>query len=67
MGIPKRKNMINVYGDKETYQGENIGKRRQELLDRITKSDSFLPDSILHKKTRRTIRNKSNNTKNYTW
>jgi hypothetical protein len=48
MGIPKRKNMINVYGDKETYQGENIGKRRQELLDRITKSDSFLPDSILH-------------------
>ena len=48
MGIPKRKNMINVYGDKETYQGENIGKRRQELLDMITKSDSFLPDSILH-------------------
>ena len=48
MGIPKRKNMINVYGDKETYRGENILKRRQELLDMITKSDSFLPDSILH-------------------
>lgn len=48
MGIPKRKNMINVYGDKDTYQGEHIGKRRQELLDMITKSDSFLPDSILH-------------------
>jgi hypothetical protein len=48
MGIPKRKNMINVYGDKDTYQGEHVGKRRQELLDKITKSDSFLPDSILH-------------------
>jgi hypothetical protein len=48
MGIPKRKNMIDVYGSKNTYEGEHIGKRRQELLDRITKSDSFLPDSILH-------------------
>jgi hypothetical protein len=48
MGIPKRKNMINVYGNKDTYEGEHIGKRRQELLDMITKSDSFLPDSILH-------------------
>ena len=48
MGIPKRKNMINVYGDKETYRGESVLKRRQELLDRITKSDSYLPDSILH-------------------
>ena len=48
MGIPKRKNMINVYGKKDTYQGEHVGKRRQELLDMITKSDSFLPDSILH-------------------
>ena len=48
MGIPKRKNMINVYGDKDTYQGEGIMKRREELLDMITKSDSFLPDSILH-------------------
>jgi hypothetical protein len=48
MGIPKRKNMINVYGNKDTYYGENILKRREELLDMITKSDSFLPDSILH-------------------
>jgi hypothetical protein len=48
MGIPKRKNMINVYGGKDTYQGEGIIKRREELLDMITKSDSFLPDSILH-------------------
>jgi hypothetical protein len=48
MGIPKRKNMINVYGGKDTYQGEGILKRREELLDMITKSDSFLPDSILH-------------------
>jgi hypothetical protein len=48
MGIPKRKNMINVYGSKDTYYGENVPKRREELLDMITKSDSFLPDSILH-------------------
>ena len=49
MGIPKRKNNIDVYGGaKESYQGEQVMERRQELLDRITKSDSFLPDSILH-------------------
>jgi hypothetical protein len=48
MGIPKRKNMINVYSNKDTYEGEHILKRREELLDKITKSDSFLPDSILH-------------------
>jgi hypothetical protein len=48
MGIPKRKNNINVYGGKEYYQGKQLMDRRQELLDRITKSDSFLPDSILH-------------------
>jgi hypothetical protein len=48
MGIPKRKNDIQVYGNKEYYQGEKILERRQELLDRITKADSYLPDSILH-------------------
>ena len=48
MGVPKRKNDINVYGDKETYRGGRVLERRQELLDMITKSDSFLPDSILH-------------------
>jgi hypothetical protein len=48
MGIPKRKNDIDVYGNKEYYQGQRILERRQELLDRITKSDSYLPDSILH-------------------
>ena len=48
MGIPKRKNNIEVYGNKEYYQGEKILERRQELLDRITKADSYLPDSILH-------------------
>lgn len=42
MPLPKRKNNISVYGKKEL-----IG-RRQELLDRITKSDTYLPDSILH-------------------
>ena len=48
MGIPKRKNNIDVYGGKEYYEGKQIVDRRQELLDRITKSDSYLPDSILH-------------------
>jgi hypothetical protein len=48
MGIPKRKNNIDVYGGKEYYEGKQIVERRQELLDRITKSDSYLPDSILH-------------------
>ena len=49
MGIPKRKNNIDVYdGAKESYQGKQVMERRQELLDRITKSDTFLPDSILH-------------------
>ena len=42
MGIPKKKNNISV------YQGKQLVERRQELLDRITKSDSYLPDSILH-------------------
>jgi hypothetical protein len=48
MAIPKRKNNIEVYGNKPYYLGEDIQNRRQELLDRITKSDSYLPDSILH-------------------
>jgi hypothetical protein len=48
MGIPKRKNNINVYGKKEKVRGQDVIDRRQELLDRITKSDSYLPDSILH-------------------
>ena len=43
MGVPKkRKNDIQIYSEKEL-----LG-RRQELLDLITKSDSYLPDSILH-------------------
>jgi hypothetical protein len=48
MGVPKRKNNIDVYGGKPSYLGKDVMDRRQELLDRITKSDSFLPDSILH-------------------
>jgi len=48
MSIPKRKNDIEVYGNKQYYQGQKILERRQELLDRITKSDSYLPDSVLH-------------------
>jgi len=43
MGIPKkRKNNIQIY--KQT----DGTARRQELLDLITKSDTYLPDSILH-------------------
>jgi len=43
MGIPKkRKNNIQIYKESEGVA------RRQELLDRITKSDTYLPDSILH-------------------
>jgi hypothetical protein len=41
MGKPK-KNDIHVYTEKE------ITERRQELLDQITKSNTYLPDSILH-------------------
>ena len=42
MGIPKRKTNI------EIYKGNELTKKRQELLDNITKSDTNLPDSILH-------------------
>jgi hypothetical protein len=48
MGLPKRKNNISVYGDKPIFLGQDIVNRRQQLLDRITESDSYLPDSILH-------------------
>jgi hypothetical protein len=41
MGLPK-KNNIEVYSQKE------ITERRQELLEKITKSDTYLPDSVLH-------------------
>jgi hypothetical protein len=46
MGIPKRKNNIEVYNTNKDMYSAPV--RRQELLDRITKSDSLLPDSILH-------------------
>lgn len=42
MGIPKRKTNIKIYQENE------LTARRQELLDNITKSDTYLPDSILH-------------------
>ena len=42
MGYPKRKNNVKV------YQGNELVERRQELLDKITQGDSFLPDSVLH-------------------
>ena len=46
MAIPKRKNNIDVYNSNKDMYSAPV--RRQELLDRITKSDSYLPDSILH-------------------
>ena len=46
MALPKRKNNIDVYNTNKDMYSAPV--RRQELLDRITKSDSFLPDSILH-------------------
>ena len=46
MALPKRKNNIQVYGTTKDMYDAPV--RRQELLDRITKSDSYLPDSILH-------------------
>lgn len=43
MSIPKkRKNNIQIYRENQ------LTERRQELLDKITKSDTYLPDSILH-------------------
>jgi hypothetical protein len=48
MAIPKRKNNINVYNNEPTLLGQDVQNNRQRLLDNITKSDSYLPDSILH-------------------
>lgn len=48
MAIPKRKNNIDVYENKWSLIGEDVQNNRQRLLDNITKSDSYLPDSILH-------------------
>lgn len=43
MSIPKKfKNNIDI------YFGKTLLPRRQELLDEITKSDTYLPDTILH-------------------
>jgi hypothetical protein len=43
MSLPKKfKNNI------EVYYGKELLPRRQEMLDEITKSDSYLPDTILH-------------------
>ena len=42
MGLPKRKNNISV------YPGKELLGRRQEMLDRITTADTYLPEAILH-------------------
>ena len=47
MGLPKRKTDIKVFGVSQNTDNSVIG-RRKELLEEITKSDTFLPDSIMH-------------------
>ena len=42
MATPKKKNNISI------YQKNELVDRRQELLDKITQGDSYLPDSVLH-------------------
>jgi len=42
MSLPKRKNDIQI------YQGHELVERRQEMLDEITKHDTYLPESLLH-------------------
>ena len=44
MPLPRRKNNINVFAG----SSKELLDRRQELLDKITKSDTYLPDSVLH-------------------
>jgi hypothetical protein len=48
MGIPKRKTNIKVYGVNQNTDGPAVTGRRKELLEEIIKSDTFLPESILH-------------------
>ena len=42
MSLPKRKNNIKVYKENE------LTERRNEMLNQIIKSDTFLPESVLH-------------------
>ena len=42
MAFPKIKTNLKIYKEKELLE------KRQELLDKITKSDTYFPDSILH-------------------
>lgn len=49
MALPKKtKNDIQIYEDNKYGQPEDVTGNRQALLDRITKSDVFLPDAVLH-------------------
>jgi len=48
MARPKRKNNIDVYENRNPLLGKDVQDNRQKLLDNITKSDTYLPDSILH-------------------
>jgi hypothetical protein len=41
MTLPRKTNI-------EIYEQKEILERRQELLDRITNADTYLPDSVLH-------------------
>jgi len=42
MAYPKRKTDLKIYEDKELLD------RRQELLEKITEADTYLPDAVLH-------------------
>lgn len=42
MGIPKHKNNINIHSSKE------LTERREEMLNEIIKSDTYLPEGIEH-------------------
>jgi len=48
MGIPKRKNDINVYGNKLVEYNSDVIDRRKQLTNMITKFNTDLPESVLH-------------------
>jgi hypothetical protein len=50
MSLPRKTN-IEIYNQsdpKDVHYDQTALDRRQELLDRITKADTYLPDSVLH-------------------
>ena len=43
MTVPKKRKT-----DIEIYEGKELLDRRQELLNKITEADTYLPDAVLH-------------------